>query len=661
MSENKAYPELSDYVSQDESDTILLTLITIGIKLRDQDKHLSSLRFFEFAVSIRPDYDGARNLLAACYAKIGSDFYEKADYQGAISYLTKANSLLINSNIIHLLSLSFANSGSIMISNGLLQDGIKHLEQSLIISDNDEVRDRLFAAHSIFGIECFNNSNWETAAIHFQRALEINNNDEAMQQYKQLSIEKCAEIMIYPGKYIINTPRSVSSPSPEMRNVTPLSISTASSAHSLLGYGFSLLDNWEMAVSHMERSCQLAPNNASITAILNIPLFVLGTGYEFEKRGEYIKAIKYFRIAAQEMAYEGNIALSYRYNALMCPKLARKKAMRALSAQPGSTQALQMISRIDQLPEVATAPYLTRDRFHPEHNAGKNNTHKKSMRLFIYMNCQGQAIYQFMSNLLNSCSFAEIRHVHNYYDKRDELLNHHKDYISSSDILIYQPLFNEENGIKTCRMPEALARHTSESTLKISIPYLFNSGLWPIIYNGSIMRTGQNTIDCIKQCRSERELHSLYDNTAIEFDLGARFLMSIGILKDREALTSIKISEFIMSRIGNECLFLTAPHPAKALYTEVVRQIWDITTKSLTICSDTPDIMQKFLLWPQDPGSTSYTDYCPIDYYSHEHFGMTWVPRDSIKSGADYYRALLSMAFNNKGILRSDVDIMRNL
>ena len=189
-------------------------------------------------------------------------------------------------------------------------------------------------------------------------------------------------------------------------------------------------------------------------------------------------------------------------------------------------------------------------------------------KCIIYANCQGNAVGHFLrkSTEFNDC--YSVHFVSNY-----SLINSSEqipiDLLKEADLFIYQPL-NEKHGQYE---PENLKRYTPSRCKSFSFPYIFNDALWPLVRgNGKVV--GREAIDdLIEKGYSTREIVQQFLSLSIDFRFGERFEKSFSILKEKEAVADVKVTEYILANISKEKLFLTQNHPSSNLLLHCVNQL----------------------------------------------------------------------------------------
>jgi len=177
------------------------------------------------------------------------------------------------------------------------------------------------------------------------------------------------------------------------------------------------------------------------------------------------------------------------------------------------------------------------------------------MNCIIYANCVGCLG---MARLFSSHpSFKSIKFYHNYivdeYPSDEEL--------SICNLFIFQYSSKESVEKYTCKL--------HETCKQVSFPYIYDDGTFSIH-----MGTGGFTpIDkLVKKNYTLDEILKMYDDGTIDFELESRREKSIQILKEKEKVCTIQISDFIeLNRI--KPIFFTHNHPTMILLIELCNRI----------------------------------------------------------------------------------------
>ena len=205
-------------------------------------------------------------------------------------------------------------------------------------------------------------------------------------------------------------------------------------------------------------------------------------------------------------------------------------------------------------------------------------------------NCQNNALIHFLNK---SNEFNEKYYTVNYTNYqliRDNSSIPVED-IKSADVIILQPLppihgcYSTDPSVK-----DSIGYFINDKCLKITYPYVYLSSFWPIIQAGYDENRwfGNEVIDKLfDKGYSSNDIVELYKNNQIDWDYINRFNESISILKQKELVTDVKISEFIKTNLTNELLFLIPQHPTSIIFLEMTNQI----LKMLNLNPLSPDVI----------------------------------------------------------------------
>jgi hypothetical protein len=208
--------------------------------------------------------------------------------------------------------------------------------------------------------------------------------------------------------------------------------------------------------------------------------------------------------------------------------------------------------------------------------------------MVIFGNCQAEQIEQILSALLPSSEF-KISYLSNNFRTGHKKENH--EIIASirmSDYLIYQPLSEAHDEISEQNLKNII----KDSCVAISLPYIFNSGVYSLCY--APMRTdhrygkifGEEIIISLTEAGvSRKEVIDQYRNCDLSFNVVDRFNECFDIMKSREMRADIKICDFLEKNYKKRKLFTTHNHPANELFLEIIRKIKDLTGLPLDIHS----------------------------------------------------------------------------
>ena len=199
------------------------------------------------------------------------------------------------------------------------------------------------------------------------------------------------------------------------------------------------------------------------------------------------------------------------------------------------------------------------------------------MNIIIYSNCQFDGI---IPNLKLNLKNINIFTLENYSFIRKQIPLPIKK-LNECDIFIYQPI-RKEHGIysTTPDINNSIMSYLPSTCLKISFPYIYNSGIWGLtkdaIANDDGSKQGNRDVIELLKDNSLDKIIKMYNNNEINFNYKQRFESSLNKLKQREKLCDIHISQFIVDNIQKHKLFFTQNHPTPFIFTHICQQILDI-------------------------------------------------------------------------------------
>jgi hypothetical protein len=200
----------------------------------------------------------------------------------------------------------------------------------------------------------------------------------------------------------------------------------------------------------------------------------------------------------------------------------------------------------------------------------------KKLKCLLIGNCQNNAIMNYLSQSDEFSKTYEIKHYTNWQLIRDNCEVPMND-IQDADLFIFQPLRIVHGCYSTDPTVEgSIGYYVKDKCIKISYPYIFSSALWPLVQKGKYSNVwfgGEIVEDLISKGLTSTDILNMYDRNEIDWKYQDRFEKSLGILKNKESITDIKISNFIEENIQNELLFLIPQHPTSIIFLNIANQI----------------------------------------------------------------------------------------
>lgn len=212
------------------------------------------------------------------------------------------------------------------------------------------------------------------------------------------------------------------------------------------------------------------------------------------------------------------------------------------------------------------------------------------MNIVIYATCHGMGLRHYLKYFLD----ANIELIFNYSSIAfNNEIDH--DLLSKADIFIYQPMPAKWGKYSTdLSVKNNVLSYLSDKCIKITIPYVYAEWLWGLGEvqlrdgTGNFDKIDDETETKIKYINKEailkykndnytlEEVLQLYDDNAIDFNYESRFKHGIDILKSKEEVCDVKISDFIINNYKKYNLFTMPNHPTKYVFKEMTKQILKI-------------------------------------------------------------------------------------
>lgn len=240
----------------------------------------------------------------------------------------------------------------------------------------------------------------------------------------------------------------------------------------------------------------------------------------------------------------------------------------------------------------------------------------KKILCLIYANCQGRGIETFLNK---AAEFRDQIHVH-----RLDAIDYVKkgipvpEYIfNKADIFIHQPIKSVHGKSSTDYLKKLLPAHCEI----ISFPYIYNNALWPMFSEAGEVIGQESILDLFSKGNSLEKVVEMMFNQEIDFRFSERFEKSLAILKDKEAETNVRVSDFIVANIRTKKLFLTQNHPTSTVFIHCVNQINDLLgfPKLLESKDTIPNETGLPDCWPTSPYEVAFYGYQYRSEWRHFH------------------------------------------
>lgn len=200
-----------------------------------------------------------------------------------------------------------------------------------------------------------------------------------------------------------------------------------------------------------------------------------------------------------------------------------------------------------------------------------------------------------------------------------------------TDLFIYQPVAARHGIYAT----DNLKKYLPPRCVQISFPYLYNDALWPLFEEGEEIKGKEAIVYLIESGLSLKEIADKFCTGQIDFQFERRFRETIAILRSKEAITDIKVADFIVSRLATERLFLTQNHQTSSLYIHCVNQMLTLLNLPNLTFSDRIHPNEAGLpdCWPQSPYE--------IKFYRQQYL-CEWQKFHSKKQDSNWHRFYLN-------------------
>ena len=369
---------------------------------------------------------------------------------------------------------------------------------------------------------------------------------------------------------------------------------------------------------------------------------------------EPVKSIRHYALSIK--CDPSQTEPSYRISQVLLlikgPAAAAKYCRYVLKKQPNNILVIKGSVSIEQFFKERPAldfPYYPYPRYYVDKptwikfgNSNRSRPHsREKIRVLCYGPCQGLGISRFLEPLLKPVVDAKIFYINSGLLHQSELLI--RRYAKYADVAVYRKLSSSSASPEEIASYAALQEELTESSVKISFPPMENWGLWPINIFQNRIDTGKSVLELLRSGCAFNEIVRAYNAGELDFDFSKRFRESMAIMKFTERYTDIKVHDYINSNVKEKVLFTYGTHPAKSLYVECVRQIYQMMhTANIVSAPLSADGLSIYDSWPDD--AIHPAEFFPIDKYAHKHFGFTWCSAESISGASRYYHIILQIA-----------------
>lgn len=217
------------------------------------------------------------------------------------------------------------------------------------------------------------------------------------------------------------------------------------------------------------------------------------------------------------------------------------------------------------------------------------------MKIVIYGNCQATALNKLLKPCMPESEIHVLQNFHIIRGQRD--LN--TDLLQSADVFVYQPIEDKHQIYSTNNLiKDSITTYLKPGCMKISFPYVYNSGLWILIpprgvdwFESDYCDTGGNNLDSsypknwinmnvITDLKSSGlsidDILNMHSTGKIDWKSKSRFDQNIKELHRREKTIDIKVADFLKNNVQHRKIMMTHNHPTGVVFKHMTDQILDI-------------------------------------------------------------------------------------
>lgn len=214
------------------------------------------------------------------------------------------------------------------------------------------------------------------------------------------------------------------------------------------------------------------------------------------------------------------------------------------------------------------------------------------MKIVFYGNCQADALRLVLRQHVPERDMVCVQNYHMIAKQKPV----NEKILRDADVFIYQPIDSKHGKYSTDMTVDGnMISHLSDHCLKLSFPYVYNSGLWPLIapracdwfekdycdrksdnLNDAHPKNwiNMNVITDLKKTGATvDDVLDLYRNRGIDWKYESRFKGNISEMLKREKTTDLKAVKFIETNIRKEKMMVTHNHPTAAVFKHMADQV----------------------------------------------------------------------------------------
>jgi len=610
-----------------------LTHSLLATHFISQGRHEDAVFHLERARALKPDDASALQRLLLAHSLAGINALNLGSNKSAIFHFERAHTLKPDdSNSVQRLLSVHTHAGINALGTGSNKDAIFHLERAYALKPDDTASlQRLSSAYSLAGIAALNSGATKDAVSHFERAYALKpENAETLKRLLSAHIVAGAGALgqNLPDDAVAHFERAHALRPDDTETAQKLSLAYVNAGAIAFRQGM-----YADGAAYLERAYGIKPDDVQIFHKLVIGLQHVGT--ELYEEDRYHEALPYLKRAVYLHPDNADVYgyLLAALQALEDEGSAHQLFQRMLEKQQDNPIALSGLARLIQPPARKNRSKGSADRA----TAKPKRRVRKNIKIFIFANCQGVQLKRVLARLLESAVNADI--INTRCDHGiDAKIKEHLDFVKECDVVIYQPVWEFVDGVRTYKISSALDAELPANALRIAIPYIYSSYLWPLYINKGAVVTSKSVMSLLCSDVSMDKILQDYDDGILDFEFSPRYQESMGVIQSKECVTQVRIHDYITKNIRDEYLFTSCAHPTLTVFSECARQIRNILCESNVV--SLPEFNKNiYNHWPVD--AIPKPMYSPIDNSSLNHFQFNWCNRDGIPYATRYYHTLL--------------------
>ena len=650
-----------------------------GKELLEQGETERALSLLELADSLAHDHAVVRNLLFLAHSQRGMELIDVSDYAGAIMHYERAEALLPGNRLVQkALLLLYNQQTTLLCAQGRIEEAQPLLDRTLAIDpDNEAARACLCTYHFLQSVDRIAQQESGAALPHLEqlsilcrtrpfpkREMLLHIYHRATAHYSGQEYDRAAHYF----KLIL----SIRMEDPEIENGVLynscifFSLSThhldcfenfvAFSRKTFLGTRTAETDAWMATmcrhaalvmfdynhyrdcIPFLERVLEISPSDVSVWNRLAAATLAVG---------DHIDAIRHFRSSVAHGP--GQTEVPYRLAQVLSlikgKEITARFCRHVLKSHPANILVTkELASTAQALPTSTTFNYYPFPRYVADRSVWVPSPGQmaRKLRVLCLGPCQGFGISRFLDRMLQLVRAADILYVSTGQPHLCKL--YIEKYARHADVIVYRKITSSSASQEEMDAYAVMNAEVRDDALMVSYPAMELWSLWGINFFTDRIDTGRRVKELLRTESNIHEICRAYDAGELDFDFSRRHRDLMAILKFTERYTDVKIHDYINENIRHKILFTFGTHPAKSLYLECVRQVYEKMFEAGIVQKQLSDPDALYEDWPDD--IIHPAEFFPIDKYSRDHFGLTWCTDEQVRQASGYYHMLLQMARN---------------